>query len=355
MANGFAPTLLRSLRDLAAQNYPGTKITPPGFLKMLLEYSSIQARLTNPEGHKKTVSVKYKQRVSPSDVATNDNCDIDLVPAYLESSLTAVNTVKFGFHIPLATVSQYMEEASRPVNVNGVSVINEIADQIQHTANAMLGKVDKVLLDSIDWGKNVVYGDDAVHDLNFPLDSTDFDLNSGFPKLMNDAFENEFAGKLLIVGSGKFNALQLSKMAAAYNAINPGQFDGYQFYPDLWAKNSTSWGTDDIGVFAPGAIHFVDVEKYVGFQAGKIGTSTFFQITLDVNGTPMLFDAQLREIDCPTVIPDIYGASTTFGVGYALYLRKTYGLFQLPSNSFATSDRCAGVNGAIHYNVTNNA
>lgn len=356
MATGFAPALLKSMKDLAGINYPGTKITAPGFLKMLLQNSDIMgAKLTNEQGHQKTATVKYKQRISPSMVATNDNCDVDFSPAFREASLTAVNTAKWGAHISLDTVSRYMEEASRGVTIGGVSVIQEVADTVTQVANALIGKVDRVLLDAVDWGKNVVYGDDFVHDLNFESDATLFDVGTGFPKLLNDAFENEFSGDLLICGNGIFNAVELSKMAsqAALNGIDTSRFTGYKWYADLWSKNSTNWGGNDIGVFSKGSIHFVDFQKYVGFRAGKLGTSVFFQIPIDVDGVTMLFDAQLRELDCPTSIPNIYGTSTSYDRGYVLYLTKTYGLFQVPSDAFATDDRLTGVNGAIHYNVTN--
>lgn len=360
MASGFAPYILRDLMNLAGQNYPGTKITAPGFLKLLLENTDIEGvRLVENNGHQLTAKVKYKQRISPSLVAENDTCDIDFVPAYLEADISAVRIAKLGFYMSLDTVSKYMAEASQNVTIGTppTGVLREIVNSIQHTANAMIGKVDQRLLGDVNWGTNVVYGDDAVHDLNINKDATTFDLDSGYAKLLNDAFENEFAGDLLIAGSGKFNMAELYKMTNTIGANQSGvdisRFTGYRFYPDLWAKSSGNWGGDDIGVFAKGAIHLVDFNKYVGFRAGKLANSTFFQITLDVNGTPMKFDAQLRELDCPTEILDVYGTAGTYREGYVLYLKKTYGLFQLPSDSFATSDRLTGVNGSIHYNVTN--
>lgn len=360
MASGFAPYLLRDLMTLAGQNYPGTKITAPGFLQLLLENSDISnATLVNPDGHQLTAKVKYKQRISPSLVAENDTCDIDFVPAYSEADMTAVRIAKLGFYISRDTVSKYMADASRQQSIGApaVGVLAEIVNTIQHTANAMIGKVDQRLLGDVDWGVNAVYGNDVVQNLNIEQDGTLNDLESGYAKLLNDAFENEFVGDLLIAGSGKFNAYQLQKMAGALALNSAGvdvsRFTGYKWYPDLWAKNSVNWGGDDIGVFSKGSIHFVDFDKFKGFRTGKLANSTYFQITLDANGTPMKFDAQLRELDCPTTILDVYGTSGTYSEGYVLYLKKTYGLFQVPSTAYATSDRLVGVNGAIHYNITN--
>ena len=362
MANGFAPYILKSLKALGGINYPGLKLTAAGHLGMLLENSNVaEATLTNPEGHRKTATVKYKVRQTPDVVQEDDNCDIDFIPVYKEADMTAVRTAKVGFHLSLDTVSKYLEEASNPLSIGNpaVSVIAEVADSIQHTADAIIKKIDSRLLADTVWGVNVVEGNNAATALNIGKDATKNNLAGGFAKLLNDSFENEFSGNLLIVGSGKFNAHEMVKAAnaigAAQNGIDLSRFNGYKFYPDLQAK--TGWGADHIGVFAQGSIHFVDFQKYIAFQAGKIGVSTFFQITLPVNygygETQMTFDAQLKEIDCPTVLLNGYGEQVTYSRGYALYLSKTYGLFQTPSDAFATTDRLSGVNGALRYTVTN--
>ncbi len=362
MANGFAPYLLKSLNGLAAINYPGTKITPAGFTAMLLENSDVvDAKLTNQQGHQKTAKVKYKVRQTDSTVQENDNCDIDFTPAYLESDMTATRFAKTGFHISMETISKYMEEASNPENIGNPSarVMTEVANSIAHAANSIITKVDKRLLADVTWGTNVVSGTNAAVTLNLPLDSTQNSLAAGYAKLLSDAFENEFSGNLLIVGSGNFNAHELQKQAGyiaqAQNGIDVSRFNGYKFYPDLHAK--TSWAANRIGVFAPGSIHLVDFQKYVGFQSGKIGNSTFFQITLPVNygmgETMMTFDAQLKELDCPTELLDGYGEAATYDRGYALFLSKRYGLFQIPADAYLSDDRLTGVNGALRYDVTN--
>lgn len=362
MANGFAPYVLKSLKALAGINYPGLKLTAAGHLAMLLENSNVvEAKLTNAEGHQKTAKVKYKVRQTASVVQEEDNCDIDFTPVYLEGDMTAPRTAKVGFHLSLETVSKYLEEASNPQNIGnpGVRVIAEIADSIQHAANAIITKIDQRLLSDTVWGINVVSGNNTAQTLNIGLDQTKYNLSGGFAKLLSDAFENEFSGELLIVGSGKMFAHEAVKaanaLATAQNGVDLSRFNGYRFYPDLQAK--TSWGTDKIGVFTKGSIHFVDFQKYVGFQAGKIGVSTFFQITLPVNygygEVMMTFDAQLKEIDCPTVLLNGYGEQVTYTRGYGLYLSKNYGLFQIPSNAYSSDDRLSGVNGAIRYTVTN--
>lgn len=363
MANGFAPYLLKSLRALAGQNYPGLVLTPAGFTAMLLENSNIrEIKLTNEQGHQKTAKVKYKTRQTPSAVGDGGTCDINFSPAYLEADVTAINDKALAFHISRETVSKYMEEASNPQNIGNpsVPVIAEIADSIAHCVNSIVGAIDLILLNSVVWGNNAVTGNNNAVNLNISKDATKMNLDQGFAKLLSDAFENEFQGNVLIVGSGKFNAYELQKRsgvmaAAAQNGIDISRFTGYRFYPDLYARSQ--WGVDRIGVFAPGSIHMVDFNRYVGFQAGKFGNSTFFQLTLPVDygfgQTDMTFDCQLKELDCPTELLNAYGEPQTYAVGYGLYIRKTFGLFQTPSNAFSSDDRLTGVNGALRYVVTN--
>lgn len=362
MANGFAPYLLKSLITIAGQNYPGFKLTPAGFLAMLLENSNIaDLRITNAQGHKKEIKVKYKVRNTEATVFDEDNCDIDFVPAYKEANVTNDKIVKTGFHISLETVSKYMEEASQTQSIGTPStpVIREITDTIAHAANSIIMAIDAKLLSAVTWGTNVTTGNNAAKTLNIGKDNTKYVLDSGFPMLFNDAFQNEFNGQLLIVGGGLMNAHELTRMQnamfAAQNGIDLSKFTGYKFYPDL--KSQTYWGANNIGVFSPGAIHLVDFQKYVSFQSGRLGNSWFAQISLPVNTgngqTEMTFDLQVKELDCPTPLFNSYGEESVYDRGYGVYISKRVGLFQLPSDSYASDDRLANVNGALRYNVTN--
>jgi hypothetical protein len=365
MANGFAPYLLKNLAALAANNYPGLKLTPAGMTGMLLRNSNIgETQLVNGNGHKKTIKFKYKVRQNPSLVQETDNCDIDFTPVYQEGQLDAPRVAKLGFHISAATVAQYMDEASNPQNIGNpaVRVIAEIADSIGHCANAIIGKIDQRLLGDVTWGINVTNGLNTAKTFNISKDATKYNLDSGFAMLLNDAFENEFSGPLLIVGSGLLNAHELVKMqnaiTSAQNGIDLSRFAGYQFYPDLNAASSAKFGTNQIGVFAPGTIHLVQADEYQGFRQGKIANSINFQITLPVNlgngeQALMTFDAKLKEVDCKTVLLNGYGEEVEYEEGYALILKKNYGLFQLPTSAYSASDRLTGVNGALRYVVTN--
>ncbi len=83
MANGYCEALLLHLESIAGQNYPGQKVTMPGFLNMLVTSpdrpSAIQEGYQG--GHYRTVNVRYMPRTVAAQVSTSDSCAIDLQPA----------------------------------------------------------------------------------------------------------------------------------------------------------------------------------------------------------------------------------------------------------------------------------
>ena len=359
MANGFAPYVLKDLLTLSGQNYAGLKLTQNGFLGMLLENSNVvDAKLTNQQGHQKTAKVKYKVRQTTSTVVEEDNCDIDFTPVYKEADMTAVRFAKTGFHLSMETVSKYMESASSQVALGGTTVLEEIANSIQHTADSIVTKINQRLLGDVTWGINVVTGVNTAGTINIAKNPA-LNLADGVSKILSDAFENNFSDSLLVVGNGLMNSYELSKGLTGLNqaGLDISKFNGYKFYADLMSKTASGWGANKIGVFAKGSIHFVDFQKYVGFQKGPIGNSWFEQIDLNVsNGlttVPMTFDIQIKELDCPTTLMNGYGEEGTYDRGYAVFLSKRYGLFQTPSDAFAADDTLSGVNGALRYTVTN--
>lgn len=368
MSNGFAPYLLKSINELAGEDDPQFKITPSGFLKMLLAANTVRGaralELSTPQGQKRQVFVKYQRRYPLSAVQENDNCDIDVSPQYLESELLNARIAKLGIYISFADLRRFMDDAVETVKAGNPSTpfMRELVQSIMTAANAIVGKMDQRLLDDVTWGVNAVTGTNAAVTVNINKDATKNDLESGVTKLLADAFENEMWGNLQIVGSGLFKNYELQKLAsvASLNGVDVSRFTGYQFYGDLYAKASTKFGTNQVGVFSQGSMGFVDLNKYIGAFAGQLGVSQLFQMTLPVatgqnDGTTeaLTFDVQLRPIDCPTTLLNGQGDEVTYDKGYALYISKNYGLWQVPSDAYNTTDRLNGVNGALRYVITN--
>lgn len=370
MANGFAPFLLEHLKQLTTDNYPGTKIAPSGFLKMLLlnnpsigipDYEKI--RLVNSAGHLKDIKLWYHNRITPSQIATEKSCDNDFVPVRKEMTLASPFTRKVAFYMSNETVSKYMEDASKTVSAGqpATPFMQEQMTVLMTVANGIVGAIDIDLLSGVVWGNNVVSGNNAATTVNINKNAVTNDLVTGLPKILQDALENEFAGELLFAGSGLFSNYELAKVAAspAMNGIDTSRFTGYNWFFDNYAK--TQWGTNQIGVFSKGSIGFVDVNKYLGFRAKKLANSTYFTMALPTSsvqsdGTTemMLFDVQIKEIDCPTEVPNgYYGDIITVSEGYQVIISKIFGLFQIPSDAYDASDVLTGNNGALRYTITN--
>lgn len=366
MALGYAPYLLKTLSEFAGVDDPEYKLTPTGFLKMLLASNAIRGinvlKTNTPQGQIRQVQVKYRQRATMGVIKESDDCDIDLVQPYLESTLVAPRIAKVGIYVSYDELRRYVEDAIRQESLGqpATTLMKEHVDRIMSAANAILGFIDTKLLNDVDWGVNKTTGSTAKKFVNLNKDATVNGLNQGLAELLNDAFENEMWGSLQIVGSGLFNNFQISKVAAvaALNGIDVSKFTGYNWFPDLYT--SGTWGTNHIGIFSQGAIGFADIDKFLPPFAGQLGVSTLFRASLPVMGNQndgtvngMTFDMQLKPIDCPTVLLNGYGEETTYDKGFALFITKNYGLWQVPTDAYSSLDRLAGVNGSLQYEVTN--
>lgn len=370
MALGYAPYLLKSLAEFTGADDPEYKLTATGFLKMLLASNAVRGvnvlKTSLPTGQRRTVQIKYRPRATEGIVKESDDCDIDYVPAYNETTLSIPRVAKTGIYVSFEDLRLYMADAIQSVAVGkpSTTLMKEHVERVMSAANAILGHIDGKLLGDITWGTNVVTGLNTATTLNINKDATKFDVNTGIGKLMGDADSNEMFGKRHIVGSGLFNNYQRQLIGAGLgqNGVNNAQFESeYQWYLDLFASASSNLGANQIGVFDLGAIGFADIDKFVGSFSGMLGVSELFQAQIPVIGSQndgtingMTFDMQLKPIDCPTSLLNAYGEETTYDKGYALFITKNYGLFQVPSDSYSVLDRLNGANGALRYTVTNN-
>lgn len=374
MANGFCPSILAQLSDIAQCNTPAFKVTPAGFLQKLLEDKpSLQLlTLTNGNGHQRDVRYKYKKRVVPSQTDTEDNCQINYIPAWLEAALATTNFRKVAFFIDDEDMAKYCDDASRTVMVGqpATPLMNEFMTNVMNSVNGLVGGInqDLLTLQAIKFGVNVATGTNAAQTVNIPKDATQYDLNTGITKILADASENEFCGQIDIVGSGIFNNFNIQQLVSCCNAagVDMSRYSGFRFYHDLYAK--AAWGTNQVGVFSQGSVGMIDIIRYEGFRAGDKGVSQFFTLPLPVlcpncNGgyDALVVDAQLKYFDCPQDIESECDGTVPINRGYALILSKTYGLFNIPSDAYQNeaiysdcgTDRLSGNNGTLRYTITN--
>ena len=68
----------------------------------------------------------------------------------------------------------------------------------------------------------------------------------------------------------------------------------------------------------------------------------------------LIFDLQLKYIDCPTTVT-VNGVNTTVNRGWEVIISKEFALWVQPTDAYAASDELAGSNGTLKYFVTNAA
>jgi hypothetical protein len=375
MANGYCEALLLHLDSIAGQNYPGQKVTIPGFLNMLVTQPDRPAVLQEAyqNGHYRSVNVKYMPRTTISQVSTSDTCAIDVLPAYKETSVSVNNIAQTGIFMTDEQVRNYCEEASRSVAIGqpATQMMNEHLRAILHSMNGIYQKMENVLTTSMasSFGKHKG-GTTAAVAVNIEQDGTLNDLGSGLTKLLMDAEANEFCSTPMFCGAlgSLMHAYSIQKQKGGISngtGYNPeAMASDFQFYAS--GQTASTWGANNVGMFAPGSVHLIERQDNVGSFAGQRGAS-FFTTIIDPRTqcwTPnglgnIAFDLQVKYIDCP----DDLGSNITNGYisegsisaarGYVLLIKKRYGLFTTPTDAYDGADALAGSNGTLRYSISN--
>lgn len=376
MANGYCEALLLHLDSIAGENYPGQKVTIPGFLNMLVTQPDRPTPIQDgySGGHYKTVNVKYMPRTTVNQVSTADTCAVDVIPAYKETSVSVANIAQTGVWITDDTVRQYCEEASRTVAVGlpPTQLMTEHLRSILHAMNGIYQKMENVLTTSMasNFGKHVATGSNAAVTVNITQSGDNNVLTAGMIKLLTDYAANEGCGIPNFVGAlgGLMHSYAIQKQMNALgmgNGVDYGALTtDFQFYAS--GQTGTTWGAQHVGMFAPGSVHLVERQDNVGAFAGQRGSS-FFTTIVDPrtqcwtpNGLGNIsFDLQVKYVDCPEDLGSnitngyISEASVASARGYLLLIKKRYGLFVQPTDAYDGADRLAGVNGTHRYAMTN--
>lgn len=378
MANGYCEALLLHLDSIAGSNYPGQKVTVPGFLNMLVSQPDRPSPIQDgyQGGHYRTVNVKYMPRTTINQVSTADTCAVDVIPAFKETSVSVNNIAQTAVWVPDDTIRQYCEDASATVAIGAppTQMMQQHLSSVLHAMNGIYQKMENVLTTSMasSFGKHKATGSASAVTLNIEQDQSINDLTAGITKLLMDAEANEFCGSPYIIGAlgGLMHAYDIQKKyrgLAPTDGWNPqalADASGYQFFAS--GQTGSTWGANNIGLFAPGSVHLIERLDNVGSFAGQRGASTFTTIVdprtqcWTPNGLGNLsFDLQVKYIDCPedlgSNITNGYISEASVGAarGYLLMIKKRYGLFTTPTDAYDGADALAGSNGTLRYNVTN--
>lgn len=365
MALGFCPALLMHINDIAENNAPSRKLNVAGFLAMLFccANSSVSPlQQAQQGGHTRGITVKYRKRPTLANVQTTDDCEINAQPGYLEWTVASLSHAQYSFHIADNTVAQYCEDASRMVRLGQppTDAMREVYDLVLEGANIVLSKVNQMLImqQSTEFGINTANSSSNGKFININQDSTKIILNNGITDMLNDLRENEICGDPCIVGGGLFSAYEqaLKYMCCNNAGIDYSKIGMPRFFFDK--QTNSLWGTNSVGVFAPGSVKFISRNKFVGAFAGQKGTSFFTTLPLPVADfgcaedclRDLVFDLQLKYYDCRTEVhPGVF-----YDRGWQAIISKDFALWVQPDTAYASGDPLFGTNGTLKYFFTNN-
>lgn len=367
MANGFCPAILRSIESIAGENAPSRKLHVAGFLAMTFCCQNSTVSPINDgfsdNGQQTTLTVSYSQRPILSQVQDEDDCDINNLPVKLEWNLGEMRYKSHSFYISDDTISKYCAEFAQSVAIGmpATRIMREHYDNMLSSANIVLRAInqDLVTLMATEFGNNVYTGSSAARTINIAQTPT-MDLDAGIVQMLQDFQQNEICGDPCMVGGGLFSGYNIAQQIACCNSagMDVSRLGLPRFFFD---KDSQSiWGTNQVGVFAPGSVKFISRNKYVGPYAGERGNSMFFTMALPVSEfgcapeclNDLIFDVQMRYIDCPTSV-SVNGTAQTVNRGWQFIVSKTYSLWVQPDDAYRVTDPLAGTNGTLRYVITN--
>ena len=381
MANGFQPYLLIMLSQAFNGQNPARKITPPGYLSMLLNNGSpnvISTSKSDALGHVRDVKYTYRQPTKKGTSDTTDSCDIIAKPSRLEATIPSTLFRRDSVLFEDDVIAQYEQEASRIIRPNIQSdgtikplspdnfrgILGEVYDVILDRMRGLIADINNDLLvaQAASFGVNAVTGNNSAVTINFTLSTATNPLTDGFTKLLSQARENEFnLSNAGIVGSGLIDNYMIQHIMGAKSTDQSGvnsaaltMANNYFFDIDA----ASAWGTNKFGVFDKGAVQFLEVDRYVGFKAGQLGSDYFFNAAFPLVDSlgkaigSIKFDMQLRYSNCPQTIA-IDGEPTAVGRGWNLIISKSFHQVNLPADLYTTGDRLAGNNGTLLFTATN--
>lgn len=369
MSNGFCPALLRNINDIAEGNAPGKKMQIAGFLAALFCCQNSTVSPINDQfngANFQGLTVKYSKRPVLSDVSTTDDCSIDRIPGYLEWNVPALGFRKHSFYVPDNTLQQYCIDATATQSAGRppTTVMKEIYDRIVESANIVMKSinVDLVTQMATKFGVNVTTGQSNGKVINVNDDGNKMVLDNGIVDLMRDLQENEICGDPCLVGGGLWAAWKAAQMLQCCSSA--GMDMSKAPLPRLFFDKDSQqiWGPNTAAILAPGSVKFIGRNAYQGPFAGQRGMSFFTTLPLPVDEfgcnlddclRDLIFDMQLKYIDCPTQVTGPGGGTITVNRGWQVIISKRYALWVQPPDAFSPTDELYDTNGTLKYFLTN--
>lgn len=375
---GFCEAILLHLDSIAGQNYPGKKVTIPGFTQMLLDQPDSPTTIQDGfiGGNKRGVRVKYSTRGTISQVSTTDTCQVDVQPLFKEVDVTIGNFVSKGFWIPDDLMRQYCLDATTtvPLGQPSTPIMKQVLSYLLEGMNSLYQKQEQVLTTAMaaTFGKHVGTGSATAVAVNIEQDGNLNDLTAGVLKMLTDAESNEFCGAPMFVGAlgGLMHSYDLQRRnRGLYPGVgldNAALLDNSNFRFYASGQTGSTWGAQHVGMFAPGSAHYIDYIQNVGAWAGQREDGSVFSTIVDprtqcwspTGMSNVRWDIQVRYASCPEDVQDFISSgylsnSAISGRGYYVRIYKYYDLFTTPTDAYDGADRLAGGNDTLRYSITN--
>lgn len=375
MGKGLAQALLITSREAFRSATPIEKVTTPGYLQYLLQNNKpriIEAGKDDGTGYVRDVKIRYRQRGVPGKTVTTDDCSIQGRPVYLETLVPATSFRALGLAFEDDQIATFEKDALAQMakgTPEMTGIMKDIWEGIVEQMNGVFADInnDLLALQAANFGKHTVSGSNAARVVNFPLNATNNDLNSGMTQVMADAMANEMklAGAV-IVGSGLVNNYFIQHAAnaksAAQNGLNTAQLALPNFYYDPYAQ--AALGANQFALLEKDAVQFVNPCRFRGPKAGLKGGDFFMTLKFPITDSlgqgslgDFEFDVQLTYRTCPGELQiGAAGAGNPpvqLGRGWNIILMSSYQPVFIPADSYGATDRLFGVNGTYRYSATN--
>lgn len=374
MATGFCPALLGHLADLAGDNYPGQKVSMPGFTKFLYDQPDRPISVGE-NGHRRTQTYRYIQRGTPNAVSTTPGCTVDSVPAFKEATVTNSLYVQQGIWFGDDQIRQYCEEYSQTTAIGqpATPFMQFMVEGMFAKLNANYQKMESLLLTKmgLNMGTHIGTGTAAAVAVNIKQDNTVNDVDTGLTKLLTDAEANEFCGApSIIYGAGsqfhyydmQLRARALGMNTAGVDAAQLAAALGYAGYSSR-AVTAALGNANNVAMIAPGMVHLVENLRNKGSFAGTRGGSTFGTLvdprTQCWGNVPVEWDFQAKYIDCAEDLTDAIGngyiaaSSITEDRGTLIIVSKWFDLFVTPNDAYEGGDAISGGSRPLLYTISN--
>jgi len=373
MGKGLANALLVSSVAAFQGAAPITKVSTPGFLQYCLGNNKPNIISTGKDdgtGYIRDIKLRYRNRGVTGQSVTDDNCSIQVRPAYLETVVPSTSFRALGLAFEDDVIAKYEQDAMAQMSAGTpqmTGIMKDVFEAIIEQANGLFGDIntDLLALQAANFGKNVSTGANTAKTVNFALSTATNPLNAGMTDVMSDMMANEMkpAGSI-IVGSGLINNYYLQQAAKSFDqsGLNTSQLALPTFYYDHYA--ASAWGSNQFGLFEANAIQFVNVCRFRGAKAGNKGSDFFMTLRLPIvdslgqgSMAAYEFDVQLTYRTCPGEV-QIGEASegnppVALGRGWNIILSSSYQIVHIPSDSYGATDRLYQSNGTLRFTATN--